>query len=258
MKRNRQFMSIFLSLIFLVLPTDRVSGRFVAVPAGAKNGMTRNIVVAQDRADEDVNNDKVIYLTFDDGPDPHWTPTILKILDKYGAGATFYMIGRNASTFPDIVRLIAEHKQNIAVHGYNHTDLGSVDYTTFYLEVHDTEQVILDALRGEPNLEGQYARCLRPPYGQASNMTYQYAYQMGYAISMWTIDTIDWQQPDPTVMLSILLSGLEPGKVILMHDGGEQREQTIAGLQLILHELIMQGYKIKPYCTSSGQAITNP
>ena len=258
MKLSRQLTAILLSLIFLVLPTDRVSGRFIAVPAGVKNSLARNIVVAQDIPGEETDNEKVIYLTFDDGPDPHWTPTILSILDKYGAGATFYMIGRNASTFPDMVRLIAEHKQSIAVHGYNHIDLGSVDYTTFYLEVHDTEQVILDALRGEPSLEGQFAHCLRPPYGRASNMTYQYAYQMGYAISMWTIDTIDWQQPEPTVMLSILLSGLEPGKVILMHDGGEQRERTIAGLQLILHELIMQGYKIEPYCTSRGQAITNP
>lgn len=198
---------------------------------------------------EQTEPEKIIYLTFDDGPDPKWTPQILDILARYQAGATFYMIGRNAATFPEIVRMIAEHNQNIAIHGFNHIDMSNLDYQTFSLEVQDTEAVIMRALQAEPSLASQFGRCLRPPYGLTSDRLYQTARQMGYEVSMWNIDTNDWKQPNPEEMLSELLKGLEPGKIILMHDGGKEREQTLLGLQLILHELIMQGYKIKPLCS---------
>ncbi|HHX08262.1 MAG TPA: polysaccharide deacetylase family protein [Chloroflexi bacterium] len=198
--------------------------------------------------------EKSVYLTFDDGPDPTWTPQILSILDRYGAGATFYMIGKNANTFPELVRSIAEHQQTIAVHGYNHMDLSTVDYNTFYREVYDTEAAILEALKQEPSLESQFGHCLRPPYGKVSETLTQNAINMKYAISMWNIDTKDWQQPDPEEMLAEVVKRLEPEKVILMHDGGEERAQTVKALQLILHELVMRGYEVLPYCTSEGQA----
>lgn len=202
--------------------------------------------------------EKNVYLTFDDGPDPKWTPQILNILDRYNARATFYMIGRNANTFPELVRSIAERQHTVAVHGYNHIDLSTVDYNTFYLEVHDTEAAILEALKAEPSLEAQFGHCLRPPYGKTSETLTQNATKMKYAISMWNIDTKDWQQIDPEEMLAEVLKRLEPEKVILMHDGGEERAQTVKALPLILHELVMRGYTVLPYCTSEGQAILVP
>lgn len=207
-----------------------------------------------DEADEA----KVVYLTFDDGPDPNWTPLILQILDRYHAGATFYMIGRNANSHPELTRMIAEHNQTIAVHGYNHLDLAHVDFQTFYLEVNDTAEAILESLKEEPNLESQYGKCLRPPYGSTSEYLYRNASEMDYAVSMWNIDTKDWQQLDPEEILNNVLKGLEPGKVILMHNGGQEREKTVLGLQLVLHELIMRGYEVLPYCKNEGQAIQNP
>ncbi len=239
-----------LLLTILLLPIGEASAAMLASDSHAINCPVGQVCTPAVQAvnPEQSEPEKVIYLTFDDGPDPNWTPQILDILDRYHAGATFYMIGRNAVTFPEVVRQVAEHKQRIAIHGYNHMDMSNLDYQTFYLEVNDSESVILAALQSEPNLASQYVRCLRPPYGLTSDYLYQTAHQMGYEISMWNIDTNDWQQPDPDDMLADILKILEPGKVILMHDGGKEREKTLLGLQLILHELIMQGYRIEPLC----------
>ncbi|MGI6259685.1 MAG: polysaccharide deacetylase family protein [Anaerolineaceae bacterium] len=235
----------------LCLPKLPLSGNTLSVSSFESHF---NALAKQASDPDQPDPEKIVYLTFDDGPDPKWTPQILEILARYHAGATFYMIGRNANTHPEIVRQVAEQNQNIAVHGYNHMDMSHIDFQTFYYEVYDSEEVIRKALKAEPNLEAQFGKCLRPPYGRTSEYLYQNASEMDYEVSMWHIDTKDWQQPAPEEMLAELLKRLEPGKVILMHDGGEERAQTLLGLQLILHELIMQGYQILPYCTSEGQA----
>lgn len=256
--------------ILVLMLSFSISGRAFAaatpnrhvVRGFLQNGFNTSLYQQQPPSQEATNNEaepqKVVYLTFDDGPDPDWTPLILDVLDWYHAGATFYMVGRNANTYPELVRLVAEHNQSIAVHGYNHMDLSAVDYGTFFLEINDSEEAIRKALQTEPNLEAQYGMCLRPPYGSTSDRLYNHALRMDYSVSMWNIDTKDWQQPAPDEMLAELIKRLEPGKVILMHDGGVDRQATLEGLQLILHELIMQGYQILPYCTSEGQAIDIP
>ena len=206
--------------------------------------------------DEDlpVNNqpveepEKVVFLTFDDGPDPIWTTQILTLLERYQANATFYMIGFNVVSHPEVVREIARRGQTIGVHGFNHYDLSAAGYSYFYAEVHDTEMAIIAAMEGDQELAKQLGHCMRPPYGRKSPLLTANAEAMGYEVSMWNIDTNDWQQPDPDDMLADILKILEPGKVILMHDGGKEREKTLLGLQLILHELIMQGYRIEPLC----------
>ncbi len=78
---------------------------------------------------------------------------------------------------------------------------------------------------------------------------------MGYSISMWNLDTRDWAGTDPEDVLSDFSSKLQPDRVILFHDGGQDRQNTVESLDLVLHELIMQGYEILPYCTEAGQAV---
>lgn len=263
----KQALIVWLMIVFLLLPFGSASANPPKFNQAAswKNARstfspirllsTRDKIQFQE-VDEENEDDKVVYLTFDDGPDPDWTPQVLDVLARYHAGATFYMIGRNANTFPELVRQIAEAGQTIAIHGYNHMDMSYIDYQTFYLEVHDSETVILEALGEE--FESHFGRCLRPPYGKTSEFLYANANQMDYEVSMWNIDTKDWQQPDPAEMLDSLIKRLEPEKVILMHDGGQEREKTLTGLRLILHELIMQGYHVLPYCTNQGQAIQIP
>lgn len=216
--------------------------------------------------DEDlpVNNqpveepEKVVFLTFDDGPDPIWTTQILTLLERYQANATFYMIGYNVVSHPEVVREIARRGQTIGVHGFNHYDLSAAGYSYFYAEVHDTEMAIIAAMEGDQELAKQLGHCMHPPYGRKSPLLTANAEAMGYEVSMWNIDTKDWTGLEPEVILSHLREVLEPDKVVLMHDGGLDRENTVEALELILHELLMQGYNALPYCTQNGQAITSP
>ena len=219
--------------------------------------LSTSIVIAKA---EDVvidDTDQIVYLTFDDGPSPVWTSQVLDLLDFYQAEATFYMIGRNVVIHPEVVREVAEHRQTIGVHTYNHIDLSWADYTTFYFEVADTESVIKEALQDGDDLSSQFVRCVRPPYGGKSDLFYANANSMDYEVSMWNIDTEDWRGTSPEVILEHFRNSLEPHKVVLMHDGGLDRENTIQALRLVLHEILMQGYQAKAYCTQDGQAIKN-
>lgn len=199
--------------------------------------------------------EKKVYLTFDDGPDPVWSPQILAVLRKYQAHATFYMIGRNAFTFQDTILAIASDGNTLANHSYNHYDLTTLNFQGFSLEVGDTEQSIRNALKDHPELASQVTKCLRPPYGKSNETVYAYATRMGYSISMWNLDTRDWAGIDPEDILADFTKKLQPDRVILFHDGGEDRQNTVEALDLVLHELIMQGYEILPYCTEAGQAM---
>ncbi|MDY0124630.1 MAG: polysaccharide deacetylase family protein [Anaerolineaceae bacterium] len=197
----------------------------------------------------------IVYLTFDDGPDPEWTIQILNILERYQAGATFYMVGSNVVSYPEIVSEVASRGQTVAVHGFNHVDLSGVGYGYFYNEIHDTETAIMEALGEDQVLIQQFGRCMRPPYGKRSNLLEINAETMGFEVSMWNIDTKDWLGLSPEEILTHIRASLEPQKVILMHDAGLDRSNTIRALELILHELLMQGYTVLPYCTHEGQAI---
>ena len=199
--------------------------------------------------------EKKAYLTFDDGPDPVWSSQVLAVLRKYQAHATFYMIGRNASTFQDTIVQIASDGNTLANHSYNHFDLTTLGYEGFSLEIGDTEQSIRNALKDHPELLSQVTKCLRPPYGKSNETVYAWAMNMGYNISMWNLDTRDWAGTDPKDILADFTKKLQPDRVILFHDGGQDRQNTVDSLDLVLHELIMQGYEILPYCTQAGQAI---
>jgi len=200
--------------------------------------------------------DFAVYLTFDDGPDPKWTPKVLDLLTRYHAAAVFYMLGKNVATFPELVLQMAENGQFLGNHSYNHADLAKLDYGNFYAEVKDTTEAIEQALSGHPELLGQVTPCLRPPYGSVGGEVYNYAYRMGYAVSMWQLDTSDWASPDPAEILDNVVQNVAPNKVILMHDGGEYRTNTIEALGLVLHELTLEGYQFLPLCTAQGQAYT--
>lgn len=227
---------------FVVLPLD------TAVAQTQARKLNQSVLPPKDP-------EKVVYLTFDDGPDPKWTSQILEVLERYQAGATFYMIGYNVVSHPEVVRAVASHGQTISVHGFNHVDLSTASYSFLQNEVHDTETAIMEALGWDEELVQQFGRCLRPPYGKKSDFLYANAESLGYDVSMWNIDTKDWLGLHPDEILVHLISAVEPQKVILMHDGGPDRSNTVKALELMLHELMMQGYTVLPYCTQVGQAI---
>ncbi|GAA1722182.1 hypothetical protein GCM10009745_84070 [Kribbella yunnanensis] len=178
---------------------------------------------------------KYVVLTFDDGPDPAYTPRVLEVLAKYDVKATFFEVGKNVARHPELTKRIHAAGHTIQNHTWNHADLRHQTAAGFRKQVGDTDQAIRSAAGITPT-------CLRPPYGGVSTTVRQRAKALGKELVLWTIDSRDWSKPGPAVIEKRVLGGVKSGSVILMHDGGGNRSQTIAALPGILEKLKAQGY----------------
>ena len=191
----------------------------------------------------------MVYLTFDDGGNPKWTPQILDVLAKYNAHATFFVIGQNAERHPELVVSEAQAGHTIANHTYSHPRLDGLGREAFFSQVEHADQAIRAAIAGTPELESQVVSCLRPPYGDMDGYTRAYAAELGYQVVLWTIDPLDWTLPGEDAIVNAVMKDVKPGSIILMHDGGgKDRSQTVAALDRILSLLSAQGYRFEPVC----------
>lgn len=183
--------------------------------------------------------DNVIYLTFDDGPtDPQWTPQALAVLAQHDARATFFVLGQNAQHYPDLIQAEHDAGHAIANHTFDHQSLSGLGREAFFDEVQSTQHILGD--KGVP--------CLRPPYGTTDSYTRARAEELGYQIVMWDIDTVDWKRPGAAAIANEVLINAYPGAVVLMHDGGGDRSQTLEALETVLSQLTTQGYRFEPLC----------
>ncbi|MGW6279408.1 polysaccharide deacetylase family protein [Kribbella sp. NPDC055071] len=178
---------------------------------------------------------KYVVLTFDDGPDPAYTPKVLDILAKYGAKATFFEIGKNVQKHPELSKRIHAAGHSVENHTWTHSDLRKLSAAVFRQEVSSTDQAIRSAIGSTPT-------CLRPPYGGVNATVRQRARALGKDLVVWTIDSRDWTKPGTAAIVKRVMTGVHSGSVILMHDGGGNRSQTVAALPTILKALKAQGY----------------
>lgn len=181
---------------------------------------------------------KVVYLTFDDGPG-EWTQPILDLLAEYDARATFFVLGVQAAEWPDLIEEMYEAGHGIANHTWKHVDLATVSKRYFSDEIEDTADAIGDDYE---------AKCLRPPYGSRNQTVYDYAEDLGYEIALWSIDPQDWRQPGAEAIARSVLNLLHNRAVILLHDGGGDRSQTVAALRILLPRLQDLGYEMRAVC----------
>ncbi|HFE67035.1 MAG TPA: polysaccharide deacetylase family protein [Chloroflexi bacterium] len=179
-----------------------------------------------------------VYLTFDDGPLSPYTGQILDLLAQYNARATFFIIGVNAQASPEQLQAIEQGGHTLANHTWNHESLAGMSQAAFNQTVLQAEQAIGPAA----------APCLRPPYGATDAFTRAYAAELGYEIVMWNIDTLDWSQPGVEAIVASVTDNVYPGAIVLMHDGGGNRAQTVAALEIILSNLSSQGYALEALC----------
>jgi peptidoglycan/xylan/chitin deacetylase (PgdA/CDA1 family) len=182
----------------------------------------------------------ILYLTFDDGPSGY-TQQVLDLLSKYGGEGTFFVLGQAAKSKPDLLRAEAAGGNYIGNHTYSHTSLQDISTKEFMAEVEDTRQVILDAA-GDVFTLDRDVRYLRPPYGATDANTRQYAADLGYAVVLWDIDPQDWRRPGAKVIADHIIREAYPGAIVLMHDGGGDRSQSVAALETLLQNLSGQGY----------------
>lgn len=185
--------------------------------------------------------DKVAYLTFDDGPSPIYTRQVLWLLDKYDAKATFFMIGKAAKANPGLVREVRAGGHAIGNHTYSHPWLNKVPAGEIRRQLRVTDQVL-----------GR-TRCMRPPGGYVNETVRNVVDREGKRMVMWHVDTSDWRRPGASVIAQTVLDRARPGSVILMHDGGGERSQTVKALAKVLRTLKAEGYTFEtlPKCRRS-------
>ncbi len=182
--------------------------------------------------------ERVVYLTFDDGPTPPYTREMLALLSSYGAQATFFVLGRNIERFPDLIEAAYQAGHALGNHTYDHISLAGISKEEFSSQVQRTAAALGD----------RAAPCLRPPYGATDAFTRVYAAELGYSVVMWNIDTLDWKRPGTETITSTVLKQIYPEAIVLMHDGGGDREQTVSALELVLQQLQALGYIFQPIC----------
>ncbi|GAA1582563.1 polysaccharide deacetylase family protein [Kribbella karoonensis] len=212
------------------MPVRRLLVAVLAIGVVAVGLMPRATASATGQA----RTPKYVYLTFDDGPSKY-TPQVLKILRAYGARATFFEIGQNVRRYPAYTRLVYRQSNSVQNHTWSHPDLRHVSWPVFRSQVLTADRVI----RAQT---GYTPHCLRPPYGGMNKLEAHRASLLGKKIRVWTIDTRDWSRPGTSVIVRRALANVHGGSVILMHDGGGNRSQTVAALPTILRTLKARGY----------------
>jgi peptidoglycan/xylan/chitin deacetylase (PgdA/CDA1 family) len=175
-----------------------------------------------------------VALTFDDGPDPRWTPQILDVLKQEGIKATFFVIGRSAERYQRLVRREVADGMVVGDHTWDHPHLAGRDPAYVRGQIARTRDV-LRGLHTDVTL-------FRPPYGSYNATTVSIASELGMRTIIWTVDPTDYRKPPPSVIMHRILSRVGPGSIILMHDGGGDRSRTVAALRMLIPELRKLGY----------------
>jgi len=153
-----------------------------------------------------------VALTFDDGPHPQLTPQLLDVLRNEGVRATFYVIGRNVETYPEIARRIVAEGHEIANHSWSHPTLTAISAARLAKEITSTTEVI-------QRVTGRRPTNMRPPYGAVNERVRQSMFKdHGLDVIMWSVDPLDWRRPGAEVVRQRLVDGAKPGGILLAHD----------------------------------------
>ena len=174
---------------------------------------------------------KVIALTFDDGPGPY-TAHLLDVLDQYGAKATFFLIGSKVSSQANVVRSIHARGHQLGNHSWSHPELPKLPINQIAGEIDRTNDAIKQATGVTPAI-------LRPPYGAVNGVVLEQLRARGMSSILWSVDTRDWADRNSDIVCSRAVAGARPGAIILMHD---IHQTSVGAVPCILSALKQQGY----------------
>jgi peptidoglycan-N-acetylglucosamine deacetylase len=200
-----------------------------------------------------------VVLSFDDGPDPRWTPRILDVLKEKHAPAVFFVVGEQANQSPDILKREYNEGHEIGNHTFTHPQFDEISRTQVKWELNLTQRLIESTL-------GVKSILFRPPYGIDHQPEYAeevaplpYPQELGYLIVGQRIDPDDWrvdgdkpQRPAKEIVAEVLRQA-NKGNIVLLHDGGGEREQTVQALPLIIDGLRAKGYELTSVAGLLGQ-----
>lgn len=182
---------------------------------------------------------KVVYFTYDDGPNPVHTPQLLSLFRTYHGRATFFLIGSAAQENPWTVLSTRLQGHAVGNHTYTHPRIPDIPQSQLIDEIRRTDAVIGGS------------RCFRPPYGATTPETTAVVNSMRKSLDLWTIDTSDWSAPGTNAIVETVRTQVQNGSVVLMHDGVYTApDETVAAMKILLPELQRQGYRFEslPTC----------
>ncbi len=176
-----------------------------------------------------------IALTFDDGPAPGYTKNILAILQRYHIHATFFMLGMWVQRYPDLAQAVFADGDAIGDHTWGHPDLTKLSNDQISQQLSTTRDIIQQTT-------GTRTTLFRPPYGAYTRRVLDLAASLQFSTILWSVDPRDWTRPGTDAIVSRVLDATQNGSIILLHDGGGDRSQTVDALPTIIEQLQQRGF----------------
>ncbi|GAA3367818.1 polysaccharide deacetylase family protein [Streptomyces sannanensis] len=180
---------------------------------------------------------RAMVLTFDDGPDPRYTPEILRILREHEVRAMFLVCGGRATEHPDLLREMADDGHVVGNHSWSHARIYQLPRPAVRDELGRTSEAI-ERMVGVP------PQWYRAPYGAWNRISFEVGAELGMEPLGWNLDSSDWRDPGVPTILGRVRAGASPGAVVLQHDYGGARWQSVTALRTYLPELLTEGYRI--------------
>ncbi|MFE9095842.1 polysaccharide deacetylase family protein [Streptomyces sp. NPDC007264] len=180
---------------------------------------------------------RTMVLTFDDGPDPRYTPGILRTLREYDVRAVFFVCGRTAVDNKDLLREMADDGHLVGNHTWTHRLLTRLPEAEIRAEMEHTCAIVQDAY-------GQAPQWFRAPYGAWNRAVLRLGAELGMEPLAWTVDSLDWTAPGTGTIVEQVADGAAPGVIVLSHDAGGDRSQTVEALARYLPQLLDRGYHL--------------
>jgi peptidoglycan/xylan/chitin deacetylase (PgdA/CDA1 family) len=181
--------------------------------------------------------ERLVALTVDDGPSPVYTPQVLAMLDEYGAHATFFVIGKYAVRYPDLVRREVAQGSEVGTHTWSHPKMRQ-------LGAERTREEVFRGADTVAAITGEAPPFFRPPYGAVTPQVVQAAAERKIPIVLWDVAVDRPLHATPEVKARWVLDHVRPGSIILMHDADGDRSGSVAAMEIVLRELEAQGYRV--------------
>jgi peptidoglycan/xylan/chitin deacetylase (PgdA/CDA1 family) len=182
--------------------------------------------------------EKVVALTYDDGPNPPYTNQLLDIFDRNQIKATFFVIGKIIEKHPETVRLILSKGHEVGNHSYSHKSLISENPWFIRSEIEKTDKLLRE-------LGVKQEIHFRAPYGRKFIVLPYILAKMDKKNILWNVDSKDYEASNSEVIENFVLEQIRPGSIILMHDGGGERSRTLAATEMLIKKLKEKGYTFK-------------
>ncbi|WKV70679.1 polysaccharide deacetylase family protein [Streptomyces sp. PCS3-D2] len=181
--------------------------------------------------------DSSMVLTFDDGPDPRYTPAILDTLRRYDMRAMFFVCGEMATENRDLLRRMSAEGHVIGNHTWTHPHIPKLSRPALAAEIGRTSEIVQQVV-------GEAPQWFRAPYGAWNRAAFEIGAELGMEPLAWTVDSLDWEEPGVTTIVSRVLRGAGPRAIVLSHDAGGNRSQSVRAIDSYLPQLLARGYRM--------------